>query len=138
MNILVNICMVKKENEKPSFLRKKELTFGQKASDAVTGFAGSWKFIISLFVFLFIWMAINVYFIFYKWDPYPFILLNFILSTLAATQAPIILMSQNRQAERDRINAKYDYMVNRKAEREIANMQKDLDEIKALLRKKKR
>jgi uncharacterized membrane protein len=72
-----------------------------------------------------------------KWDPYPFILLNFVLSTLAALQAPVILMSQNRAAERDRVNAKYDYQVNRKAEREIQNMQKDLEEIKDLLKKKR-
>lgn len=72
------------------------------------------------------------------WDPYPFILLNFVLSTLAAIQAPIILMSQNREAERDRITFRYDYQVNRKAEREIANMQRDLNEIKNLIKKKRK
>ena len=69
----------------------------------------------------------------YHWDPWPFIILNLTLSCLAALQAPIILMSQNRQAERDRINAKYDYHVNRKAEREVQDMQKDLDDIKLYL-----
>lgn len=69
-----------------------------------------------------------------SWDPYPFILLNLILSTLAAVQAPVILMSQNRSAQRDRLHAKYDYDVNRKAEREIQNMQRDLDEIKKLIK----
>jgi len=68
-----------------------------------------------------------------RWDPYPFILLNLMLSSLAAIQAPIIMMSQNRQAERDRLTSKYDYAVNRKAEREIQNMQKDLEEIKKML-----
>ena len=115
---------------------KQKLTFGQKASDAVTLFVGSWKFIIFLFIFMAIWMAMNIYMIIYEWDPYPFILLNFVLSCLAAIQAPIILMSQNRQAERDRVHAKYDYQVNRKAEREISNMQGDLDRIMAMLKKR--
>ena len=82
-----------------------------------------------------VWMVMNFLMIKYKWDPYPFILLNFVLSTLAALQAPVILMSQNRQTERDRINAKYDYQVNRKAEREIQNVQKDLNHIKVLIKK---
>ena len=120
-------------------LIKKNWTFGQKAADVVTSFAGSWKFIIFLFAFLTLWILLNIYLLVnHQWDPYPFILLNFVLSTLAAVQAPIILMSQNRQAERDRINAKYDYQVNRRAEREVANIQKDLDEIKALIKRKKR
>jgi uncharacterized membrane protein len=81
-------------------------------------------------------MSLNTWFLLRKpFDPFPFILLNLVLSCLAAIQAPIILMAQNRQAERDRIHAHYDYMVNRKAEREIQNMQKDLDEIKSSLTK---
>jgi len=68
-----------------------------------------------------------------EYDPFPFILLNLVLSCLAAIQAPVILMAQNRQAERDRIHAHYDYQVNRKAEKEIQNIQKDLDELKDLL-----
>jgi len=119
----------------PAF--KSRLTFGQRASDVVTIFFGSWAFIIILAILLFAWMAMNLVMLFGKWDPYPFILLNLILSCLAAVQAPIILMSQNRQADRDRINAKYDYAVNRKAEREVANMQKDLDEIKHLVKRKR-
>jgi uncharacterized membrane protein len=125
----------KKNGAHPAFL--KSPTFGQKASDKVTSVAGSWTFIISLLVMLAIWMTLNVIMVVKKWDPYPFILLNFVLSTLAALQAPVILMSQNRAAERDRVNAKYDYQVNRKAEREIQNMQKDLEEIKDLLKKKR-
>lgn len=112
-------------------------TFNQKASDIVTGIFGSWKFIILLLIFLIVWMIINLFMIINRWDPYPFILLNLVLSCLAAIQAPIILMSQNRQTDRDRMNAKYDYAVNRKAEREISDMQKDLEEIKSLIRKKK-
>ena len=126
----------KKDKDKHPVLRQK-LTFGQKASDIVTLVVGSWGFIIGIFVVLAVWMTLNVYMVIYRWDPYPFILLNFLLSSLAAIQAPVILMSQNRQAERDRIAAKYDYQVNRKAEREISNMQRDLDKITALLKKKK-
>ena len=114
---------------------KQKLSFGQRASDVVTVFVGSWTFIIALFIFMGIWMSLNVLMLIYQWDPYPFILLNFVLSCLAAVQAPIILMSQNRQADRDRIQAKYDYQVNRKAEREISNMQRDLDAIKNLIKK---
>lgn len=111
-------------------------TFGQKAADWIAKWAGSWTFIILFFVFLGIWMATNGYFVLRYLegdftDPYPFILLNLALSCLAAIQAPVILMSQNRAAERDRARAEYDYAVNRKAEREI-------QEIKKLLMKKKK
>ncbi len=94
-------------------------TFGQKSADNVANWAGSWTFIISFLVFLGIWMAANVYGWLNEWDPYPFILLNLVLSCLAALQAPIILMSQNRQTQRDRVKADYDYAINKKAEREI-------------------
>ena len=99
-------------------------TFGQKAADFLTKWAGSWLFIILFFVFIGIWMATNGYFVLQYMsgnltDPYPFILLNLALSCLAAIQAPIILMSQNRQTQRDRIKSEYDYAVNRKAEKEI-------------------
>ena len=70
----------KKKNHHP--ILKRKLTFGQRAADVVTKFAGSWTFILSLLIFLVIWMIINVYMVIYKWDPYPFILLNFVLSTL--------------------------------------------------------
>ena len=123
----------KDNNVHPVFKRKR--TLNQKASDAIAKWFGSWLFIIGLFVFMAVWIIANVLMLVYRWDPYPFILLNFVLSTLAAIQAPIILMSQNRQAERDRVTAKYDYLVNRKAEREVADMQQDLDEIKAMIRK---
>ena len=107
------------------------LTLGQRCSDWISEKVGSWTFIISFFVFMGIWICLNVYYlIFGVWDPYPFILLNFVLSCLAAIQAPIILMSQNRQTQRDRMNLKYDYQVNRKAEREISNVLKELVLIK--------
>ncbi|MBU4086745.1 MAG: DUF1003 domain-containing protein [Nanoarchaeota archaeon] len=113
---------------------KKGLTRGQRAADKLTYFAGSWTFIMIFLTFIVIWMAINALVIVYKWDPYPFILLNLVLSCLAAMQAPIILMSQNREAQRDRLRSQYDYQVNLKAEREIRDMQKDLEEIKKLIK----
>lgn len=104
-------------------------TLGQRAADWVTKWAGSWYFIIGFFIFLILWMILNTTLIMFgKWDNYPFILLNLVLSCLAAVQAPIILMSQNRQAQRDRIRAEFDYRVNKRAEKEIK-------EIRSLLRK---
>jgi len=111
-------------------------TFGQKASDFLTTLAGSWTFIITFTVIMGFWMVANVFMAIYRWDPYPFILLNFVLSALAALQAPIILMSQNREVERDRIRAERDFLVNRKAEREIEDIQDSLDEIKKLIKRK--
>ena len=111
-------------------------TFGQKAADNLTRIAGSWGFIISFLVFLILWMMVNVYAWINTWDPYPFILLNLVLSCLAAIQAPIILMSQNREAQKDRQRAEYDYAVNRKAEREITEIKKQLNRIEKHLSKK--
>ena len=127
-----------KNNKDPHPAFKAKRTFSQRASDTVTSFFGSWTFIMLLMIIILIWAGLNLVMVIRQWDPYPFILLNLLLSCLAAIQAPIILMSQNRQAERDRMDAKYDYAVNRKAEREVANMQKDLDEIKKLVKKKKK
>jgi len=124
-----------KKVKEPPILRKQKLTNKQKAADAIAYWGGSWTFIVTLTVLLIIWMFINTMFaIFGKWDPYPFILMNLFLSCLSAFQAPIILMAQNRETERDRMDAKYDYLVNRKAEREIQDMQKDLEQIKTMLR----
>jgi uncharacterized membrane protein len=121
-------------------ISKKRLTLGQRAADLLTHWAGSWTFIIFFIFFLIVWMLINAYFIFNldkePFDKYPFILLNLILSCLAALQAPIILMSQNRAVERDRLRVEYDYAVNRKAEREIRGLQKKLEELKTILDKK--
>lgn len=122
-----------KHKNHPIFRQK--LTLGQKAADIVASFGGSWTFIGIFFFFLFIWMIINAWILVTRpFDPYPFILLNLVLSCLAAVQAPIILMSQNRQQERDRIDAKYDHAINRKAERENQHMMKDLDKIKMALK----
>jgi uncharacterized membrane protein len=105
-----------------------KLTFGQKIADKVAYFGGSWKFIISFFGFLLIWILLNVYWFMNKgFDPYPFILLNLILSCLAALQAPFIMMSQNRQEEKDRERSKKDYMINLKSELEIRILHEKLD-----------
>ena len=128
---------INSKNTHPILLQK--LTFGQKAADAVARFGGSWSFIIIFFIILIVWMLINSYFLLKRpFDPYPFILLNLVLSCLAAIQAPIILMSQNRQAERDRIDARYDHAINRKAERENIMILKDLEFIKTKLKEFKK
>ena len=107
---------------------KENLTIGQKISDNVAEFGGSWKFIIAFFVVLTIWIIFNVLAIgVYKFDPYPFILMNLILSCIAALQAPIIMMSQNRQEEKDRIRSENDYLINLKAEMQIRSLHKKID-----------
>jgi len=123
---------MKKKNIHKAHLNS-ELTLSQKYSDRLTAFCGSWKFIISLFVFMFFWIVVNAIAYVRHWDPYPFILLNFVLSCLAAIQAPIILMSQKRVEDRDRAKAERDYIVNRKAEREVEHIQKELDIIKRMI-----
>lgn len=110
-------------------------TYGEKAADRVTQVAGSWGFIIGFLIFLGIWMMINIYAWINVWDPYPFILLNLVLSTLAAIQAPVILMSQNRAAQKDRQRAEYDYAVNRRSAREIEQIRRQLEKIDKKLSK---
>jgi uncharacterized membrane protein len=106
----------------------RELTFGEKVADKVAEFGGSWRFIIIFAIILAIWVAINsAVLIGNAFDPYPFILLNLVLSCLAAIQAPIIMMSQNRQEARDRLRAEHDYQVNLKAELEIRHLNAKLD-----------
>lgn len=114
-------------------LKKNNLTLGERSADRVTAFLGSWTFILSFGLFLCAWIGINVFGWWIRWDPFPFILLNLALSSLAALQAPIIMMSQNRQNARDRQQATYDYAINKKAEREIENVQEELQEIKKKL-----
>ena len=109
--------------------RDKDLTFGQKAADGVAKFAGSWTFLILFFGVLLLWIAVNTVFLAKPFDIYPFILLNLILSCVAAVQAPIIMMSQNRQEDKDRIRAKNDYKVNLKAEIIIEDIHHKLDAI---------
>lgn len=104
------------------------LDFGQKLADNVAIFGGSWKFIISFFIVLTCWITFNVIAIgVYKFDPYPFILMNLILSCIAALQAPIIMMSQNRVEEKDRKRAENDYLINLKAETQIRTLNQKID-----------
>lgn len=105
-------------------------TTGQKVADKVAAFGGSWKFIILFGVFIVLWILANIYILINQgFDPYPFILLNLILSCLAALQAPVIMMSQNRQEEKDRERAKKDYMINLKSELEIRMLHEKLDHL---------
>jgi uncharacterized membrane protein len=107
-----------------------ELTFGQKLADKVAVFGGSWAFIITFFSFIVVWILINIWFMATRpFDPYPFILLNLILSCLAAIQAPIIMMSQNRQEQKDRQRGEHDYKINLKAELEIKLLSEKIDHL---------
>ncbi len=105
-------------------------TFGQRLADIVAEFGGSWKFIGLCGVILIVWMVANLWFAAIAFDPYPYIFLNLMLSMLAAIQAPVILMSQNRQSARDRIDAAHDYEVNLKAEIEIMALHDKLDQMR--------
>jgi uncharacterized membrane protein len=104
------------------------LTRGQKISDKVARFGGSWKFIILFGIILILWILVNVLIVDkYKFDPYPFILMNLILSCIAALQAPVIMMSQNRQEEKDRMRNENDYLINLKAEMQIRSLNQKVD-----------
>jgi len=105
------------------------LTFGEKISDAVANGMGSWKFIIWQSIFVVCWMTLNVIGFISHWDVYPFILLNLIFSTQAAYAAPIIMMAQNRQSKRDRMQAEDDYKTNIDAKEEIESLQLQLSKI---------
>jgi uncharacterized membrane protein len=106
---------------------EKQLTLGQRTSDRVANIVGSWPFIIVQSLFLTVWIILNVAAVIHHWDPYPFILMNLVLSMQAAYTAPIIMMSQNRQAERDRLEAHNDYIINQKAEEEIRTVMDHLE-----------
>lgn len=107
-----------------------QTTFGQRLADKIASFGGSWTFILSFFGFIMIWVLINVWVLIQKpFDPYPFILLNLILSCLASLQAPIIMMSQNRQEEKDRQRSEHDYQINLKAELEIKLLSEKIDHL---------
>ena len=106
------------------------LSFSEGLSDRIAAFGGSWKFLIIFACILFIWIFINSLFLFSKpFDPYPFILLNLILSCLAAVQAPFIMMSQNRQDAKDRLRGSHDYQINLKAELEIRHLHQKIDHL---------
>jgi len=108
---------------------KESATFGQKLADTVAGGMGSWRFIIWQTIIVAAWMLLNVIALLHHWDPYPYILLNLLFSTQAAYAAPIIMMAQNRQSERDRAQADSDYRTNVAAKKEIEELMKRLDNI---------
>lgn len=120
-NILISENIEETVNER--------LTIGQRMADKIASFGGSWKFITFFMTFLFGWIAVNLYFLTQPFDAYPFILLNLILSCIAALQAPVIMMSQNRQEEKDRERSKHDYQVNLKAELEIRMLNEKIDHL---------
>jgi uncharacterized membrane protein len=108
--------------------REVKPSFHQQIADGIANFGGSWKFIISFLGFMFVWISFNVnQALNHPFDPYPFILLNLILSCIAALQAPIIMMSQNRKEEKDRLRSRSDYMINLKAELEVRGIHRKID-----------
>lgn len=115
--------------------REEKITFGQKAADAVARFAGSWAFIFSFIAVMVIWMVMNVLLAAKAFDAYPFILLNLVLSCIAAVQAPLIMMSQNRQEAKDRKRAENDYRVNLKSEFVIDALYKKLESVSEMQKK---
>lgn len=105
------------------------LTKGDRLADSVANGMGSWRFIIIQSIFVVVWMGLNVLGLIQRWDPYPFILLNLIFSTQAAYAAPIIMMSQNRQSQRDRLQAQDDYQCNIEAKKEIEALQMQISDL---------
>jgi CRP/FNR family transcriptional regulator, cyclic AMP receptor protein len=126
----------------PNDIIEREATFGDRLADGVAAFGGSWTFIITFAVVLVVYTAMNVLLRRAAWDPYPFILLNLFLSMLAAIQAPVIMMSQNRQDTKDRLRGELDFEVNRRAESEVQALSRKLntivdkiDDVEELLRR---
>jgi uncharacterized membrane protein len=111
----------------PNVLIEEKTTFGERIADAVAGFGGSWTFIIAFAVAIVVYSGINIFLRNRAWDPYPFILLNLFLSMLAAIQAPVIMMSQNRQDTKDRLRGELDFDVNRRAESEIQGLARKMN-----------
>ncbi len=131
-------------NRNPNELIERQTTLGQRVADSVAQFGGSWTFIILFGLCIIVYTAINVALDRKAWDPYPFILLNLFLSMLAAVQAPVIMMSQNRQDEKDRLRGELDFEVNRRAESEIQGLGRKLnlldekiDDLASLIRESK-
>jgi CRP/FNR family transcriptional regulator, cyclic AMP receptor protein len=124
--------LLKQRVQDPNEIIAERARFGDRIADIVAAFGGSWSFIIMFLLFMALWMAINV--TRFTWDVYPYILLNLILSSLAALQAPVIMMSQNRQDAKDRVRSEADYRVNVKAMVEIAELHEKLDRMRGELR----
>jgi uncharacterized membrane protein len=114
-------------SQKLATLEAEPPSFVSRLADNVAAFGGSWKFILAFILFMLVWVVANIYLIRTPFDPFPFILLNLLLSTVAALQAPVIMMSQNRKEEKDRQRAGNDYMINLKSEIEIRNLHDKID-----------
>jgi len=132
---VIDLIQAEAPSDLPGHLTPDDRTFWEKLADHVAAVGGSWGFIGGFFAFLLGWIAINVLVLAPLWhrafDPYPFIFLNLMLSMLAAIQAPVIMMSQNRAAAKDRLQAEHDYMVNLRAELEIMRLHDKLDEMRS-------
>lgn len=124
---IMHLLITKTVSKDITKIHKETLTFGDRMADKLAQFAGSWTFIISFCVILLFWIIGNSFMLLHPFDPYPFILLNLVLSCIAALQAPVIMMSQNRQEEKDRLRAKNDYKVNLKSELIVEDLHKKLD-----------
>ncbi len=124
--ILISIADNNPISKSPQEVENENLTFGERMADKIALFGGSWKFIIAFMAFFIIWITANIIAI-KSFDPYPFILLNLILSCIAALQAPLIMMSQNRQDLKDRLRSENDYKINLKAELEIQQLNEKVD-----------
>lgn len=111
-------------------LEEERLTMGDRMADSLADSVGSWRFIVSFLIFIFLWMGLNVVAAVHHWDPYPFILLNLVLSCVAALQAPVIMMSQNRLETRDRLRAENDFEVNVKAELLLEHLTEEIELLK--------
>lgn len=131
-NVLLRIRGKKVNDNNPAEISKDQMSFGDRLSDRVAAVGGSWGFIIAFGIVLFGWMFLNsggLGKLGFTFDPYPFIFLNLILSTLAAVQAPIIMMSQNRQSSIDRLAAQHDYEVNLRSQLDIIRLHEKMDEL---------
>lgn len=126
---IIHLLLDKTVSKNVNHSHKGNLSFGDKISDKMADIAGSWTFIISFCAALFFWIILNVTLLFRPFDPYPFILLNLVLSCIAALQAPVIMMSQNRQEQKDRIRSENDYKVNLKSELIIEDLHAKLDKL---------
>lgn len=129
MNNMVDLLIAKNVSINVNSEREEEKTFGEKMADGVASFAGSWGFILSFIFVLTTWIVVNIIFLEDPFDSYPFILLNLILSCIAALQAPIIMMSQNRQEKKDRLRSENDYKIDLKAEFILEGIYNKLNEI---------
>lgn len=128
--VITSISENKILSEQVSFSYEEKLSMGDRLADRIAEFGGSWTFIISFFTFILVWILTNIWWLSNRsFDPFPFILLNLLLSCLAAIQAPIIMMSQNRQEAKDRLRSEHDYKINLKAELEIQLLHKKLDHL---------